>query len=1168
MIIPELAVKNSISVVVLSILITIFGVYSYNSLPRESDPDITIPNVFVSTSYRGVSPSDMETSVTIEIEKKLKGLDGLKKIQSVSSEGLSSINIEFVTGTDIDKALQDVKDKVDEAMGDLPSDLEDDPYVFEVNFSEMPIVVFSLSGTCGLPALKKIADDLEDDIEAVTGVLGVDVTGGLEREIRVEVSPEKLAYYGLTIMSFQNAVQSENQNNSGGVIRLGNGRFQLRVPGEFKTPEEIYGLVLDTHNGEPIYLKDVAKVVDGFKEEMSRSRLDGREAINLAVKKRSGENIIAISEKVDEIIAKKMKTSPPGTEITKVMDKTKDIRNMVADLENNIYSGLILVMVVIFLTMGFRNAILVSAAIPFSMLLAFIVLYMMGITLNMVVLFSLTLALGMLVDNAIVIIDNIDRFMEQGASRFDAAIKATSEVAWPVIGSTLTTLGAFLPMLYWPGIMGEFMSYLPITLIITLTASLFVALVINPALASLLMKQKIGSTKIGNSQSKTDDSQSKTDDSQSKIDDSQSKIDSNQSVNIKTKEVTKTMEEISRAVEQPAEIKGFFMKIYAGMLAFALEIPITVVGIAFGLLVLMVQVWFLVVGIEKPIEFFPEIEPKGIYVNVETPEGADLDYVDRIIQRVEFALSGVLEASKSESNIDNISSKTQGNNFINSSKENNSINSSNRITPLEALSPKLHTKANNEEFFGPSDMENIKNIYIQATVAPDGGSSFSSNTPNNIGIRFLELQERKHSTYETVEEIRERVKDIPGGKITVGMEEEGPPTGAPINIEISGDNFQVLGDIAKKIKNVLVEIPYVEDVRDDFVEGIPSIQVKVDRQKAAIFGLTTDAIGFALKSAYNGLQVSTFRQGNDDYDITVQLKEGDRKVVDVLHELMLPTPTGTMIPLSTLAEITFVGSIGDITRINNERVVTVKANVDEDKVPGAVVREQAAKMLEKFNVPPGYKIKFSGEFEVQQESQDFLGKAFMVALLLIFLILVSMFNSIIQPFIIMTSVILSLGGAFLGLTLYKSSFGIIMTGVGVISLAGVVVNNAIVLIDYINKLRGRGFDLKEAVVSAGATRLRPVMLTAITTILGLIPMVTGISYDFHTWSISWVSESSQWWRSMAVVVIFGLMVATFLTLVVVPTIYYLLERMGEFRKKISNKISEIYWKPYHWLAGE
>ncbi|SLM31517.1 Acriflavin resistance protein [Desulfamplus magnetovallimortis] len=1112
MIISDTAVQKSTSVVVLTILIIIFGVYCYNVLPRESDPDITIPNVFVSTSYRGVSPSDMETSVTIKIESKLKGLDGLKKLQSVSSEGLSSINIEFVTGTDIDKAIQDVKDKVDEAMGDLPSDLDNDPYVFEVNFSEMPIVVFSLSGTCGLPALKKIADDLEDDIEAVTGVLAVDVTGGLEREIRVEVSPEKLAYYGLTIFSLQSAVESENRNNSGGAIRLGKGRFQLRVPGEFETPEEIYGLVLGTHQGQPVYLKDVAHVVDGFKEESSRSRLDGREAINLAVKKRSGENIIAISEKVDEIITKRMVTWPPGTEITKVMDKTNDIKNMVADLENNIFSGLILVLVVIFLAMGIRNALLVSLAIPMSMLLSFTVLYFMGITLNMVVLFSLTLALGMLVDNAIVIVENIYRFMEQGAGPAQAAMQATSEVAWPVIGSTLTTLAAFSPMLFWPGIMGEFMGYMPLTLIITLTSSLFVALIINPAMASLIMKPK-----------------------------TRSALSSGQNGSV----TPLSMEEISRAVEKPVEVKGVFMKIYTRMLSFALDIPLTMIAISFCLLVLMIQMWLIVVGLEKPVEFFPEIEPKGMYVNVDVPEGADLDYIDTILQRVELALSGVYEKSK-----------------------NDNTGFTNPASPMDALAPKAHDMPNGKRFYGPSDMKNIKNIYTRGTIVADGGSAFSSNTPNHVGVRFLELSDRWRSTHDTVDDIRKRIKEIPGGKVTLAMEEEGPPTGAPINIEIAGENFEVLGEIARKIKNIISDMPHVHDVRDDFVEGIPSVQVNVDRQKAALFGLTTDGIGYALKSAYNGLEVSSFREGDDDYDITVQLKEADRKVVDILHELMLPTPTGYMVPLSTLANVTFTGSIGDIVRINNERVVTVRANVDENKVPGAVVREQAEILLKKFALPPGYKVKFTGEFEFQQESEDFLSKAFLVALLLIFLILVSMFNSVIQPFVIMTSVILSLGGAFLGLALFNSSFGIIMTGVGVISLAGVVVNNAIVLIDYINKLRERGLELKDAVVSAGATRLRPVLLTAVTTILGLIPMVTGISYDFHTWSISWVSESSQWWRSMAVVVIFGLVVATFLTLVVVPTLYYLLERMGEFRKRLFMKIRKIYWKPYPFLAGE
>ena len=476
MILSDTAVRKSTAVLVLALLVFIFGVTSYLGLPRESDPDITIPNVFVSTSYRGVSSADMETSVTMEIEKKLKGLDGLKKIRSVSAEGLSSINIEFVTGTDIDQALQDVKDKVDEALGELPDDLDEDPLVFEVNFSEFPIIVFSLSGTCGLPCLKKIADDLEDDIEAVTGVLEVDVTGGVEREIRVEVDPAKLGHYGLSFAALEQVVKSENRNTSGGALRLGQGRFLLRVPGEFATPEDIFWLVVGAHDGHPVYLKDVARVTDSFKEETSRARLDGREAVNIAVKKRSGENIIAISEEIDRVIERSRATWPAGTEVTKVVDKAKDIGVMVADLENNILTGLVLVLVVVFVAMGLRDAVLVSLAIPFSMLLTFTTLSILGVTLNMVVLFSLTLALGMLVDNAIVIVENIHRFIEQGAGRVSAAMRATGEVAWPVIGSTLTTLAAFAPMLFWPGVMGEFMSYLPLTLIITLASSLFVAL--------------------------------------------------------------------------------------------------------------------------------------------------------------------------------------------------------------------------------------------------------------------------------------------------------------------------------------------------------------------------------------------------------------------------------------------------------------------------------------------------------------------------------------------------------------------------------------------------------------------------------------------------------------------------------------------------------------------
>jgi len=1075
-IVSDTAVRQRVSVLVLAAIILIFGTYCYRVLPRESEPDITIPNVFVSTSYKGVASKDIETSITIEIEKKLKGLEGVKKIHSVSSEGLSSINIEFVTGTDIDDALQKVRDRVDEAKNELPTDLENDPSVFEVNFSELPIVVFSLSGTCGIVCLKDIADDLKDDIEAIQGVLEAEITGGLEREIRVEVFPEKLAYYNIPLFALQDVVTKENRNTSGGVIRLGDGRFQLRVPGEFENPGEIYHLVVGTHLGQPVYLKDVAKVIDGFKDETSRSRLNGREAVNIMVKKRAGENIIAITDAIDDLLRQVKPTWPKGTEITKLMDKAKDIRNMVADLENNILSGLVLVVFVILFAMGIRNAVLVSLAIPFSMLLSFTVLYVMDITLNMVVLFSLTLALGMLVDNAIVIVENIYRYIEQGVPRIEAAKMATSEVAYAVIGSTLTTLAAFFPMLFWPGIMGEFMSYLPLTLIVTLSSSLFVAMVINPALAAIFMKVKQG---IGTTPEAAGGQ-------------------------------TKSAEEIARAGEKPVSTSGPILAAYSRFLQQAMEHKTVVVLTSVCFLVLLVEVWLLSVGLEKPVEFFPKIEPKAMYVNLETPEGADIDYVDSVVREVEMAVNGhVMDHSATES-----------------------------WEQYEAsYKPKLHEKSGGEEFFGPSDIDTIEYIYAKSVVTAGPGMMFDPNAPNHVGIQFIDLEDRLTPSSHSLEEIRERVKDIPGAKITLAEQEEGPPTGAPINIEIAGDDFEILGRLAKTIREMIANIPFVVDIKDDYVEGTPTVRIKIDRQKAALFGLYTDNIGSALKTAYNGLDVSTYREGDEDYDITVQLSETNRRVTDVLRELMLPTPSGKMVPLTTLARIEFAGGLGDIVRINHERVVTVKANVDENKIPGPVARAQAEELLKVLPIPPGYRITFTGEFEFQQESEDFLSKAFAIALFLIFLVLVTQFNSVAQPFIIMTAVILSLGGAFLGLTVLNSPFGIIMTGVGVISLAGVVVNNGIVLIDYINKLRQRGFELRDAVVAAGATRLRPVLLTAVTTILGLLPMVTGVSYDFHKLAISWVSESSQWWRSMAIVVIFGLMVATFLTLVVVPVLY-------------------------------
>jgi multidrug efflux pump subunit AcrB len=744
--------------------------------------------------------------------------------------------------------------------------------------------------------------------------------------------------------------------------------------------------------------------------------------------------------------------------------------------------------------MGIRNAVLVSLSIPFSMFLSFTVLYVLNITLNMVVLFSLTLALGMLVDNAIVIVENIYRYLEQGVPRLEAAKRATSEVAYAVIGSTLTTLGAFLPMLFWPGIMGEFMSYLPLTLIVTLSSSLFVAMVINPALAAVFMKIKPGSGK-------------------------GSGVENNHS---------KSAEEIAQAGESPVVIKGAILSFYVKSLQQAFNHKIAVVLIAVCILVLLIQIWLLRVGLEKPIEFFPNIEPKAMYVNLDTPEGADLDYVDSVVRQVEITVNGYDASQDAKSPAEQYK------------------------TSYEL---KEHTKKDGRKFNGPSNIANIEYIYAKSVVTSGPGMMFDPNAPNHVGIQFIDLEDRVRPSSESMEEIRERVKNIPGAKITIAEQEEGPPTGAPINIEIAGDDFMILGGIAKTIREMIANIPYVVDIRDDYVEGTPTVRIKVDRQKAALFGLYTDNIGAALKTAYNGLEVSTYRERDEDYDITVQLSDASRKVTDVLRELMLPTPSGKIVPLTTLAAIEFAGGLGDIVRIDHERVVTVKANVDENKIPGPVVRAQAEELLGNFSLPPGYRLTFTGEFEFQQESEAFLSKAFAIALFLIFLVLVTQFNSVTQPFIIMSAVILSLGGAFMGLTVINSPFGIIMTGVGVISLAGVVVNNGIVLIDYINKLRQRGFELRKAVAAAGATRLRPVLLTAITTILGLLPMVTGVSYDFHNLTISWVSESSQWWRSMAIVVIFGLMVATFLTLVVVPVLYVFIEeskvRLAAFRSRMK-----------------
>jgi multidrug efflux pump subunit AcrB len=557
-------------------------------------------------------------------------------------------------------------------------------------------------------------------------------------------------------------------------------------------------------------------------------------------------------------------------------------------------------------------------------------------------------------------------------------------------------------------------------------------------------------------------------------------------------------------------------------------------------LVAMAMIWFYEVGLEKPIEFFPNVDPSAIYVNLDMPEGPDLEYSDRIARQVELALCR--GHSEGLPHTDPASCY------------------------YDETEKKIHTLRNGKRVNGLTDMANVKHIYSKTVAVMGGQSAFEDNSPNHIGIQFHDMEYRTEPSPQTVEEIRKRIQNIPGAEISISKQEEGPPTGAPINIEISGDNFDVLGRIAQQARSVLEKIPFVQDIRDDYVAGSPTVKVRVDRQRAAMLGLSTEVIGFVLKVAFNGIKVSTFREGDEDYDITVQLPESDRRVTDLLRELLIPTNEG-LVPLSTIAKFEITGGLGQVNRINHERVVTVKADVDEKYVPGPVVRAHAEEILADATLPPGYKLVFTGEFEEQQKAQAFLSKAFGAALFLIVLILVTQFNSVSQPLIIMTSVILSLGGVFLGLSIMNKPFGIIMTGVGVISLAGVVVNNAIVLIDYTNRLRERGMSVREAIIAAGCTRLRPVLLTAVTTILGLMPMVTGIAYNFRKMELSTVSESTQWWSSMASAVIFGLALATVLTLVVVPTLYSLITTTASAAELGISRLRRAYWAPFYRLTG-
>jgi len=1097
------SINNRISVLVLIILITVMGIQSYLSIPKEASPDITIPNILVITTYPGTSPEDMESLVTRKLEDELGGISDVKDMTSTTAEGYSNVNLEFNSDVNIDDALQKVREKVDLAKPDLPDEAED-PIIQEINFSEFPIMQVNISGQYGLIQLKQIAEDLQDKLETIPSVLEVNLAGGLEREVKVDVNLPKLKYYGLTFGDLIAAIQRENVTVPGGNIDVGIKKFLVRVPGEYDTVKPIEDIVVDAPDDKPIYLRDVADVSFGFKDRETYAELDNNPVISLSIVKRSGENILKTSSAVKSILDKELPHLPPTTHIAITSDQSKNINSMVSSLENNIISGLLLVVGILLFFLGIRNASFVGVAIPLSMFLSFIIIHMLGITMNMIVLFSLILALGMLVDNAIVVVENIYRYLEEGHSNIEAAKKATGEVAIPIISGTLTTLAAFFPLLFWPGIVGEFMSYLPITLIITLSSSLFVALVINPVLCALFMTldKETGSNK--------------------------PKMTRKGKIVVSTifgilliggmfsSVLTWTMLLVlvallwlaNRYVMSPIgdwwQAKGVFwvLEKYEATLRWSLDHGKTVVGIA----VLVLFSSFVIFGIFNPgVEFFPEnIPPARAYIQVETPIGTNVDFTKSIIDTLE-----------------------------------------NRVPNIP----------NNQ------DIESVLSTAGSAITAGPEGNRGNSSHLGTIVLNFVDYQQRKGSTFDAIEYTRNHLpKDIAGADITVEKEQQGPPSGKPINLELSGKSMEVLKKSSADVLRILQNDPVyskLDGLDTDLPKSRPEVRISVDREKAATFGLSTLDIGNTVRQAINGVEASKYRDGKDEYDITVRLNKQYRNDLSALQDLMIGGDEGRQIPLSSVASWKVTEGLGGIKHKNQERVVTISADVRSNYNSNAVLH-QVQQVLNKYittKLPTGYTASWTGQQEDQQEAVDFLSKAFLIALFLITFILISQFNSISKPFIVMTSVIMSTAGVLFGLVFFNMPFVIIMTGIGVISLAGVVVNNAIVLIDYIDILRKRdGMHLYEALVKAGKVRFRPVILTALTTTLGLVPLAVGFNLDFITLVnapveffthigqyLYWGGEQAAWWAPMAIAVINGLIFATFLTLILVPVLYYLFE---------------------------
>lgn len=1116
------SVNNGTTIFLLTIMILVFGVVSYRNMPKEQFPEVSLPTIYINTPYFGNSAEDMENLVTRPLEKELQGVEAVKNIRSTSLQDYSVIIVEFEVEEDIDAALRRVKDAVDIAKSELPTDLDADPFVTDIKLTDLPIVTVNISGDYSNDELKEYAEYLQDKIEEIDEVSSADLKGAQEREVKVDVDLQKMEGLLVNFNDIQNAIAGENVTLSGGEIVNNNFRRALRVVGEFETVDEIENLIVKSENQRPIYLRDIADVTFGYKDRTSIARSDGLPVISLDIIKRSGGNLLYAADKIKETIEESKKALPEELKITLFNDLSNNTRDQVNNLENSIISGVILVVLVLLFFLGLRNASFVGLAIPLSMLMGILILAQTGVTMNVVVLFALILALGLLVDNGIVVVENIYRYQQEGYSKKDAAKYGAGEVALPIIASTATTLAAFAPLAFWPGLIGEFMFYLPFTLIIILSSSLFVALSINPVFTANFMKLE----------EKIDDKKELRRRTRNTlflgvgmivlailfaVGDMQSEENSlmwgrNLFGGIGVLTLLNFFVLRPASIGFQGAVLPFLERIYDSFIRFALRIP----GLIFlGTIGLLIFSMFLISQRPPQIELFPTADPLYVNAFVEMPIGTDIEATDDLLNNLETKITKAIE-------------------------------------PYTSIVEAVLTQIGENTADPMSD--------------PEPGAS-----PNKarITVQFVPAQDRGEiNTFDVMSDIREAMRGYAGVQITVDKNADGPATGKPINMEIQGEDIEklvVIGNDVIKYFNGL-SIPGIEELKADIKVGKPELLITIDREAARRFGLSTGQIASTIRGAVFGQEVSKFKQGEDEYDIFVRLDEEYRndigKLLNQRITFMNNRGKQLQIPISAVAKIKYSSTYTSIKRKNLDRMVTVQSNVVTGYNATEIVNELKLAMGD-YELPDGFTYEFTGQQEDQAESAAFLTSAFLVAVFAILIILVMQFNSLRLPFIIILTVIFSTIGVLIGYAVFGGVFSVVFTGVGIVSLAGIVVNNAIVLVDYITLLIDRKrndeglshmlqlpkVEIKEAIIKGGATRLRPVLLTAITTILGLVPLAIGFNINFFTLisesdpQIFIGGDNAAFWGPMAWTVIYGLVFATFLTLVVLPVMYWLAYRL-------------------------